>query len=214
MKRNCNFKDIANVKFGYLTAISVDESKSTPHTKYWFCQCVCGNTRSLQTYQLTSGKVTSCGCKNKRTQLSNYLANRKRMYSIYNSMISRCYNPKVTSYNYYGAKGITVCNEWRNSFKSFAEWSEKNGYNDSLSIDRIDNSQGYSPSNCRWVELSEQFRNKTTSVSYTFNGETHNLKEWCEILNFDYELAKSRRKEAKKKNIVPSFDFVFAPKRR
>lgn len=210
MSKNHNFKDLHNQTFGYLTAISVDETKTTTSVTYWNCRCVCGNTRSLQTYQLTSGMVTSCGCQNPRKKKGNIIGQSKRLYSIYCSMLARCFNPKSISYRYYGAKWITVCDDWKNSFIAFSKWSKCNGYNDTLSIDRIDNSLGYFPSNCRWVEMSEQYKNKSTSVSYTHNGETHNLKEWCDILGFDYTLAKSRRKYAKQKNIEPSFEYVFA----
>lgn len=213
MQKNANFKNLSNQKFGYLTAISIDKTKANFHHTYWNCKCICGKIRSLQTYQLTSGKVTSCGCKNPRSIKSLLIQKHKRMYSIYSSMIARCHNPNSISYKYYGAKGITVCDEWKNNFNSFVEWALSNGYNDTLSIDRINNSKGYFPTNCRWVPLSEQSKNKKTSVSYTHNGETRNLKEWCIILDFDYDLAKSRRKCAKKRGIEPSFDYVFsAPK--
>jgi hypothetical protein len=213
MSKNANFKNLLNQKFGYLTAISIDETKSNSNHTYWNCKCICGKIRSLQTCQLTSGKVTSCGCKNLRSIKSSLIQKHRRLYSVYSSMIARCHNPNAISYKYYGAKGITVCDEWKNNFKSFVKWALSNGYNDTLSIDRINNSKGYLPTNCRWVPLSEQSKNKKTSVSYTHNGETHNLKDWCKILDFNYDLAKSRRQYAKKKNIEPSFDYVFsAPK--
>lgn len=208
---NKTFKNLTNQKFGYLTAICLDSQKSTKKNKYWICRCDCGKTRSLLTSQLTLGKVTSCGCQNPRTKKHNIIKSHRRLYSIYSSMIARCHNPKSISYKYYGGKGIAVCDEWKNSFENFAKWSDLNGYNDTLSIDRKDNSKGYCPSNCRWIPLSEQSNNKTTTVQYTHNGETHNLKEWSRILNFDYTLAKSRRKEAKRKNISPTFEYVFAP---
>jgi len=214
MSKSHKFKDLTNQEYGFLTALYVDECKTTPHHTYWVCQCICGKTRSLQTYQLTSGRVTSCGCQNPRTKLHAIGKNRKRIYSVYSSMIARCHNSKSISYRYYGEKGISVCDEWKNSFESFVAWAENNGYNDSLSIDRIDNSKGYSPSNCRWIPLSEQSNNKSTTVSISHNGETHNLKTWSDILNFPYSLAKSRHKEAKKKNITPSFDYLFAPNKR
>lgn len=205
------FKDLTNQKFGYLTAICLDSQKANKGHKYWICRCDCGKTRSLQTAQLTSGKVTSCGCQNPRSKKHSIIKDYRRLYSVYSSMIARCHNPKSISYKYYGGKGITVCDEWKNSFENFSKWSELNGYNDTLSIDRIDNSKGYCPSNCRWIPLSEQSNNKSTTVQYTHNGETHNLKEWSRILNFDYTLAKSRRKEAKRKNLSPTFEYVFAP---
>lgn len=212
MQRNPNFKDLSNKTFGYLTPLYVEKSENK-HI-YWLCKCVCGNCRLLQTYQLTSGKVTSCGCMNKKQKKSTIIAQNKRMYTVYSSMIARCYNPKSISYKYYGAKGIKVCSQWKRSFKSFVNWSLQNGYNDCLSIDRIDNTKGYSPNNCRWVPLSEQFSNRTNNVFYIHDGETHTMSEWCKILGFSYELAKKRRSRAKLKLIEPTFEYVFAPKKR
>ena len=212
MQRNPNFKDLSNKTFGYLTPLYVEKNKNK-HI-YWLCKCVCGNCRLLQTYQLTSGKVTSCGCMNEKTKKSAIIAQNKRLYTVYSSMIARCHNPKSISYKYYGAKGITVCDEWKTNFETFLKWSLQNGYNDSLSIDRIDNSKGYCPSNCRWITLSQQFQNKTNNVLYTHNDETHTMSDWCRILGFSIDLAKSRRKQAKKYNIEPTFEYVFAPKKR
>lgn len=212
MQRNPNFKDLSNKTFGYLTPLYVEKSKNK-HI-YWLCKCVCGNCRLLQTYQLTSGKVTSCGCMNEKTKKSAIIAQNQRMYTVYSSMIARCYNPKSISYKYYGAKGIKVCSQWKRSFKSFVDWSLQNGYNDCLSIDRIDNTKGYSPNNCRWVPLSEQFSNRTNNVFYTHDGETHTMSEWCKILGFSYELAKKRRSRAKLKLIEPTFEYVFSPLKR
>lgn len=208
------FKDLTGLKFGYLTALYPDKTKRKAHSTYWMCRCDCGKTRLLQSYQLTSGKVTSCGCKNMRTLKHNIICQNKRLYSLYTSMIARCHNPKSISYKCYGAKGISVCHEWKTNFESFLCWSMKNGYADNLSIDRIDNSKGYEPSNCRWVTFREQYINKTNNAVYIHNNETHTMKEWCDILNFSYTLAKSRRKQAKKKNIEPSFEYVFAPIKR
>ena len=212
MQRNPNFKDLSNKTFGYLTPLYVDKTKNK-HT-YWFCKCICGKTRVLQSYQLTSGKVTSCGCMNTRTQKSSIIFPNKRMYSVYSSMIARCHNPKSSSYKSYGAKGIKVCDEWKNSFESFLRWSLNHGYNDSLSIDRIDNSKGYNPENCRWIPLPEQHINKTNNVFYTHNNETHTMTEWCRMLDFSIDLAKSRRKQAKQSNIEPTFEYVFSPTKR
>lgn len=211
MSRNVNFKNLTNKKFGYLTPICVDESKKPSSHTYWICKCVCGKTRSLQTHQLTSGKVTSCGCMNKRSKKSSIVSKDKRLYSLYSSMVARCNNPKSISYKSYGAKGIKVCTEWLN-YSCFYKWAKNNGYKDGLSIDRIDNTKGYNPSNCRWIPLCEQYKNKTNNVRFTHNEETHIMSEWCKILGFSYTLAKSRRKEAKKRNIEPTFEYVFAPK--
>lgn len=75
-------------------------------------------------------------------------------------MKERCYRPSNDNYKYYGALGITICDEWLNDFSAFAKWSLANGYTDELTIDRKDNTRGYSPDNCRWITIQEQQRNK------------------------------------------------------
>lgn len=102
-----------------------------------------------------------------------------RLYRIWANMKTRCYNPNYTQYKDYGGRGITVCNEWKNDFQAFYDWSISNGYNDILQIDRIDNNKSYEPSNCRWVDRKTQGRNKRNNRNYTINGETHCLSEWC-----------------------------------
>lgn len=212
MHKSPLFKDLTGLSFGYLTVLHLNEEKSRHKNYYWLCQCVCGKTRSLQTSQLTCGKVTSCGCQNPRKKRGDLIALDRRMYTIYSGMLARCYNPNSISYNYYGAKSIHVCDEWRASFAAFREWAHSNGYTDELSIDRIDNSKGYEPSNCRWVPLNEQCKNKTSNIFLTHNGETHIMADWCDILGFSRDLAKSRVKLAKRYGIEITFDYVFAPK--
>lgn len=207
-------KDLTNKKFGHLTAIYFDELRSRNNHTYWVCKCVCGNTRTLQTSQLTSGKVTSCGCQNTKAKKGKIISKNPRLYTLYSSMIARCTNPNSISYKYYGMKGIKVCQEWLSDFQSFCEWALSAGYKDGLSIDRIDNSKGYCPENCRWITFHEQVNHKDNSVIYEHDGQRHTMAEWCNILGFSYTLAKSRRKEAKAKGITPTFEYVFAPPRR
>ena len=85
-----------------------------------------------------------------------------------------------------------MCEEWRNDFVSFMNWSYKNGYKEGLSIDRIDNSKGYSPENCRWVEWAEQANNRTSNIRFTYKGETKNLKQWCNFFGKNYVLVRNR----------------------
>ena len=107
-----------------------------------------------------------------------------RIYRIYDSMKNRCYSQNDSSYKNYGAKGITVCDLWKSSFMDFYNWSMANGYNDDLSIDRIDGTKGYSPENCRWVTWKEQSRNLKSNVMITYNGKTQCATAWAEELGF------------------------------
>lgn len=86
-----------------------------------------------------------------------------RLYRIWNGMKQRCFNPNATSYYRYGERGIRVCEEWENSFENFKDWAYKHGYNDSLTIDRIDNDGNYCPENCQWLTNSEN----TAKVKFT-----------------------------------------------
>lgn len=107
---------------------------------------------------------------------------RTRLEDIYYAMTYRCHNPSCHIYYKYGAKGIAVCDEWREDKFKFFEWAISHGYKYNLSIDRIDNSKGYSPDNCRWATSKQQSNNKTDNHYVTLNGETHTLTEWSEIV--------------------------------
>lgn len=103
-----------------------------------------------------------------------------RLYQIWNSMKQRCSNPKAISYPRYGKRGITVCDDWKNSFVVFKDWALSNGYSDEKSIDRIDSNGNYEPSNCRWATNKEQQNNTSYTKLYTYNGETLSIMQWAE----------------------------------
>lgn len=104
-----------------------------------------------------------------------------RLYRIWQAMKTRCHNAKSPRYSDYGARGIVVCEEWRNDFQNFYDWAMENGYSDKLTIDRIDNDKSYSPDNCRWSTIKIQNRNSRHNKLLTLNNETHCLTEWAEI---------------------------------
>lgn len=103
--------------------------------------------------------------------------NPTRLYAVYRSMVSRCMNPNSHSYKRYGGRGITICEEWKNDYESFYEWSMNNGYNPNsqrgkCTLDRINNDGNYEPSNCRWVSFDVQSKNRRNNRYITVNGET------------------------------------------
>ena len=118
-----------------------------------------------------------------------------RLRSVWMNMIQRCHNPKHRQYRYYGGRGITVCDEWRNDYLCFREWALKNGYVQGLTIDRINNNDGYSPQNCRWTTHKEQNRNRRSNHNITLNGETKCLTEWAEINGLSVPTVRKRLKD-------------------
>ena len=99
-------------------------------------------------------------------------------------MVYRCENPNAKSYKDYGGRGIKVCPEWRNDFLKFYEWCMSSGYQEGLTIDRIDNNGDYSPDNCRWATKIQQDNNRRNNKFISYNGETHTLAEWNRICGF------------------------------
>lgn len=115
-----------------------------------------------------------------------------RIYSIWCDMKKRCNNKNQSNYNNYGGRGIKVCKEWNDDFESFLEWSISNGYNDSLTIDRIDVNGNYEPSNCRWVTWEEQHYNKRNTVYIEVDGQKMTLKEIAEKYELTYSCVFTR----------------------
>mgnify|MGYP000409137109 CR=1 FL=1 len=147
-------KDYTGMKFGRLT---VQKRISGRSTKYQ-CICDCGNIVIVLGSNLVSGATKSCGCF--RSELvtkadTKHGGCKTRLYSIWRNMLDRCNNPKNKEYHRYGGRGIIVCAEWETDFSSFREWALSSGYQDNLTIDRIDNDLGYAPSNCQWLTRAE-----------------------------------------------------------
>lgn len=182
------FDNLIGQKFGRLEVLSRDDdsiSASGRHRVRWLCQCDCGNTVSVLSDNLKRGKTTSCGCfrvENTKRIKSTHGDTQSRLYGIWCAMKSRCTNENNAAYKDYGGRGITVCDEWMHNYDAFKSWAIGNGYSDNLTIDRIDNDESYSPSNCRWVDGVAQANNRRSNRLLTLNGETHNVTEWASIL--------------------------------
>lgn len=146
---------------------------------------------------LIYNRVASCGCY-KHEMLSKKQSKHRqtntRLYGIWCAMKSRCGNNNTLAYPDYGGRGITVCEEWKNSFESFMNWANSSGYDEKLSIDRIDNDGNYCPENCRWVDSATQASNRRSNVIYEYNGVSHNISEWSKIMGISYKKLHRRLK--------------------
>lgn len=103
------------------------------------------------------------------------------LYKVWQTMKQRCTNPNYRGYQWYGAKGVKVCEDWQD-IENFYRWAINNGYRKGLTLDRIDPASDYEPNNCRWVTMSDQQNNKTNNHLIEYNGEKRTLTEWSKIL--------------------------------
>lgn len=135
------------------------------------CICECGNVKQVSIYDLINNKSRRCSsCARKFRGKRTHGMSRTRIYTAWIDMKSRCYRKEDSSYENYGGRGITVCDEWKDNFEPFRDWALGNGYASHLSIDRKDNDGNYCPENCHWVTKQEQ-NNNTRRNHYVFYKE-------------------------------------------
>lgn len=178
-----NFKDLTGKKFGNLLVIEYKNNGK------WLCKCDCGNEKIIRGNNLKRGLTKSCGCYNKETTSNRFKTHgltKTRLYRIWHHIKERCYNSNNNAYKNYGGRGIKMCNEWLSNFVNFYNWAISNGYNDDLTIDRINNNSNYEPKNCHWVNRTYQTRNRRNTIKFTFENESKTLQEWAGIKNIKY----------------------------
>lgn len=174
--------DETGQRFGRLTVIG--RAKGNSSSAAWLCRCDCGAEKVVEGINLRSGSTVSCGCyaREKAAKLGRakrtHGMRKTRLYNIWNDMRLRCYSPSNNRYYRYGGRGITVCDEWKNSFEAFRDWALANGYRDDLSIDRKDNDGPYAPWNCRWATKTQQANNKENTRMIEFDGQKMSIAEW------------------------------------
>jgi hypothetical protein len=166
--RGTRYTDLTGMRFGRLTVLQL--SHIPRHTRsaarsYWLCRCDCGSDAIARIDTLKSGVTASCGCKRRELVSTRVVKNkthglaRTPEYNAWNNAIDRCHNPDHKGFKYYGGRGITVCQEWRESFETFLEHIGPKP-DPKLTLDRIDNNRGYEPGNVRWATPKQQANNR------------------------------------------------------
>jgi hypothetical protein len=166
------------------------------------CRCKCGKETTVTNANfkanLKRGAMMSCGCyryseqgRASKSKGKYFGESTTRLAHCHWLMMRRCYDPSDKSWKFYGAQGISVCESWHD-YQSFKRWALDSGYSDELTLDRIDFLGNYEPSNCRWVTIQEQQRNKKSNKWLTYMGVTKPLAVWADELGLNYNTARSR----------------------
>lgn len=192
-------QDLAGQRFGRLTAIEPSGRDKNSRAVIWKCKCDCGSVQYARSSSLNAGEVRSCGCLqrdvvaelNTTHGLSGGRDQTNRLYRIWRNMKQRCTNPNATKYELYGGRGIKVCDGWQ-EYEPFHEWATSNGYDDALTLERVDRDGHYEPNNCTWVSYKAQARNTVQNNLLTYKGKTMPLIEWVEKTGIKYSTLRSR----------------------
>lgn len=194
--------NLTNREFGRLKVIGSAPTRITPKGvkhRYWTCQCSCENKTIIEVSatHLKTGHTTSCGCfarEDRKRRATTHGKSDSRLWNIWSCMKARCYNFNHSEYKRYGARGITVCQEWLDSFENFHNWAIQNGYSDELTIDRINVDGNYEPTNCQWSTDIEQCNNKRNNVILSLAGQSKSIAEWARILDLPESLIRRRKR--------------------
>lgn len=191
--------DLTGKRFGRLVVVGRAGS-SKNKSILWECICDCGNRVIKDGVNLRCGDTKSCGCLHRdsvKKTMQTHAMSKTRLYRVWAGVKSRCYNEHADNYKYYGARGIHMCDQWKDNFYEFFRWAISSGYKEDASaqectLDRIDNLGDYSPDNCRWSTHKTQCNNQRSNLVFELNGETHTMSEWADIFNIKYTTLRAR----------------------
>ncbi len=192
-KNRHNFRDLTDQRFGQLIAISLNPERAKGGQARWNCICDCGNPKVVQSSNLCNLTTTSCGhFRRDRAAALNKTHGQwqTRAFSAWVAARKRCFNPRYQSFKDYGARGITMCERWRNDFSEFLR--DMGPCPDGLTLERINNNGNYEPGNCEWASYTDQGRNRRNTIRITHEGRTLTLMEWSEITGVSPSLIRQR----------------------
>ncbi len=181
--------DLSGKRFGALLVLcrSNDCGNGKKPVVKWECRCICGKEISVKSDALLSGHTKSCGCQ----KIKHGFSHKERLYETWKNMRRRCMDPKNSRWNQYGGRGISICPEW-NDYSAFREWALASGYNDDLTIDRIDVDGNYCPENCRWADAKTQANNNSRNRYFEYRGQRLSMSQLSERLGMTYSALQHR----------------------
>lgn len=176
-------------EYGIFEVIEKLDERAPDGHQLWRIRCKeCGREFIRASNQVKAPSKIAYSCSHKRitgqdVKYDNHWKN-PRIMKIYYNIISRCYDTSSKDYRFYGAKGVSVCQDWLDNPIHFEEWALVNGYEENLTIDRKNETKGYSPDNCRWITMEENARWKSTTNRIDVDGEIKTGLQWAKYLGF------------------------------
>ena len=177
-------------KFGRLTVVEPIRKCANGRSTQWFwkVKCDCGTEKIVRPREIVVGKTVSCSCyrfTEKPCPTKTHGESHTRLHNIWMGMLKRC-DPKKRDSERYGKRSISVCEEWKD-YIAFASWARSHGYNDELTIERINVNGNYEPSNCTWILMEKQARNRRTTHWVEYKGRRMSLAEASELAGLPYK---------------------------
>ena len=185
--------DLTGRQFGRLNVLGFSYVKHTglrTSRYFWLCRCKCGVEKDVDGRCLRGGETVSCGCHKREANTTHGMTNHP-LYSVWCGIKRRCCNPNDAHFKDYGARGITMCSRWMNSFADFyADMGDRP--TSKHTIERIKNHKGYEPGNCKWATRAEQNENTRRTKLISFRGTTLSIAKWAKRIGVHARTLHSR----------------------